>query len=289
MKVASIVRRLRNEVRVLTTTRRAPARLRAAEHPWASALAGAIDATVRQDLDSEASAWIDKIDARRNQLLASTELLDPDGLDEWVSDKVIGDAAGGTTHRDWGTLQLMMVRALDPSSCLELGASLGISGAYIAAGMHLAGSGDPALSEGRLVSYEASLARAPLAAATWVALGLDNASVIAERFEPDDACLPEIGPIDFAFLDAHHEPEATVAFTHAVLAHLSPHGVLLFDDIRWSPGMERAWDHLKHGPRVAASIDLGRVGICMYGPDEAAAPVHVAVASRLRGSMITAT
>lgn len=289
VKVRAGLRRLRNEVRVATTTGTALNRLGASEHPKSEALAAAIGLAVHAAPDDDARNWINRIDALRDGLLACKVPLDPEGLDGGASNKLIGEAAMGTTHRDWGTLQLLMVRALDPASCLELGASLGISGAYIAAGMRLAAASNSERSEGRLVSYEASLARARHAVRTWETLDLANAEVIADRFEPDDARLPEIAPIDFAFLDAHHEPAATLAFTDAVLAHLSPTGVLLFDDIRWSPGMETAWHELRANDRVAASVDLGRVGICMYRTRSDSASVHVSVASRLSGSMISAT
>ena len=72
--------------------------------------------------------------------------------------------------------------------------------------------------------------------------GLSNVSVFVGRF---DIVLPklleEISPIDFAFIDGHHDREATLSYFKQILPFMAKGGVMLFDDIAWSEGMSEAW------------------------------------------------
>jgi hypothetical protein len=40
---------------------------------------------------------------------------------------------------------------------------------------------------------------------------------------------------------------------------------MVFDDIRWSDGMARAWSAIEADPRVEQTWDLGSMGICLLG------------------------
>jgi hypothetical protein len=39
----------------------------------------------------------------------------------------------------------------------------------------------------------------------------------------------------------------------------------VFDDIRWSDGMLRAWERIADDPRVALAVDLDRYGVAFTG------------------------
>ncbi len=280
--LGSVLRRTSNAVRVRVATPRALTALAAVDHPHAAGVAGAIRMTVGGQLDGRAEAWVQRIDGKRSEYLRVHEPIGPHAAQSDPDAKLVSDAANGTSHRDWGTLQLLLARAVGPVNALELGASLGISGAYLGAVLALSGGG-------RLVSYEASPGRAARAAGCWDSLELTSVEVRNERFDPASSDLAAIAPIGLAYLDAHHEPQATLDFTESVLGHLDPHGVILFDDIRWSAGMQSAWEALRTDARVAVAIDLGRVGLCLYGAPSGAQPAQVTVASRLRGSTISAS
>lgn len=71
---------------------------------------------------------------------------------------------------------------------------------------------------------------------------LKNIEVLVGRF---DLMLPnlleKIKPIDFAFIDGHHNKEATIAYYKQILPFVVGGGIMLFDDIAWSSGMQEAW------------------------------------------------
>ena len=89
--------------------------------------------------------------------------------------------------------------------------------------------------------------------------------VVADRFQDVlDKVLNESRPVDFAFIDGHHDENATMRYFDQLIPFLANQGVVLvFDDISWSPGMKKAWKKIKVDERVKFSVDLRKVGICL--------------------------
>ena len=73
--------------------------------------------------------------------------------------------------------------------------------------------------------------------------------------------LAELHPIDFAYIDGHHDEHATIEYFEMLRPHLAPTAVIVFDDIHWSPGMSRAWDVIRRAAAVTVAVDARRVGI----------------------------
>jgi len=274
------VRRVRQRTRAALVGRRRLRQIADLDDPSAAKVSRAVQATVTGDMPAEDARWLDRIDGIRRRLLTQQELLGT-GVDAGTGEragKTLAEAALGTSHRDWGTLQFELVRHLRPRVCLELGTSLGISGAYVAAALRMNG-------DGRLVTMELSEFRAARARQHWDELGLDGIEVVMGSFDDTlDATVERVGPVDFAFVDGDHQLEPTVRYTETILGQLSDGGIILFDDIRWSGGMQDAWDVLRIDPRVRVSIDLGKVGICVYGTRPGSSPDHYEVPTDLEGT-----
>jgi predicted O-methyltransferase YrrM len=148
-----------------------------------------------------------------------------------------------------------LVRRLQPSKSLELGTNLGISTAYLATGMKLNGSG-------RLISVEGSPALAKCATENLRALGLEKAEVVIGLFdEVLPTVLETLEQVDFAFIDGHHDEDATLRYFDLVKQKSARGAVLVFDDIQWSRGMQRAWKVIARDPQVSLALDLFAVGI----------------------------
>ena len=158
-----------------------------------------------------------------------------------------------------GRLLYHLIRQFRPVRCLELGTSLGISAAYQAAA--LASAGDA----GSLVSLEGGAALARLAQGHLDALNLPGVEVVTGPFaETLPAVLQTHRPIDFAFIDGHHNPAAMQAYFAQLTPHLADEAVLVFDDIFWTTGMRHAWLALAAGPHIRRAVDLLAVGICIF-------------------------
>lgn len=151
-----------------------------------------------------------------------------------------------------------LIRWTKPVRCLELGTALGISGAYQGAALSLNGVG-------HLVSLEGSEVLARIAEDGFRLLGLSScAEVVVGRFEDN---LPDIlkkhRPVDYVFIDGHHDYEATLSYTEQILPFLGESAVLVYDDIAWSVGMRRAWRKIESDVRMAATLDMGSMGVCI--------------------------
>jgi predicted O-methyltransferase YrrM len=168
----------------------------------------------------------------------------------------------------WSLLLFELVRAFRPRNCIELGTCLGISAAYQAAALRLNGAGT-------LVTLEGAEALAGLSRLHLRELGLDNVTVVAGRFQDKLPGILRHGPpVDYAFIDGHHDEKATLEYYRLFLPALAGCAVLVFDDIAWSDGMRRAWSAIRSADGVGLSVDLGPVGLCVAG---VAAPPRRAV------------
>ena len=119
---------------------------------------------------------------------------------------------------------------------------------------------------GRLVTLEASPYRQRLARELHGRVGLDNIDYRLGLFvDTLDAALDEFESFDFAFIDGHHQHEPTLDYFDRIWRHATPGAVFVFDDIRWSDGMQRAWAELQADPRIELAVDLYSVGVCIVG------------------------
>jgi predicted O-methyltransferase YrrM len=156
-----------------------------------------------------------------------------------------------------GQLLFRIAHRYQPATILELGTSLGLSAAYLAAGA----------PNGRVFTLEGARGVAAAAESNLRSLGLD-ATVVTGHF--DATLLPLLGqlpPIDLAFVDGNHRREPTLRYFDALVRHSARPAVLIFDDIHWSEEMEAAWTTIKNDPRVYLTIDLFFIGIVFLGDE----------------------
>jgi predicted O-methyltransferase YrrM len=155
----------------------------------------------------------------------------------------------------WAYLIFRLVRSLKPERCLELGTGLGKSSAYMGSALALNGNG-------HLVTLEGGEALAAIAEENFVRLKLTNIRIKVGRFSEK---LPEVleneTGIDFAFIDGHHQEEATIAYFNLISSKMVSNSVMLFDDINWSWGMRRAWKRVSRDKKVKVSVNLLKMGL----------------------------
>jgi predicted O-methyltransferase YrrM len=219
----------------------------------------AIERTMAGVSSAQESAWIRQIDNLRRSLLHSNKEVsveDFGALPDVIGVRRVADICRNSAiARPWGLLLFHFVRSLQPRVCIELGTSLGISASYLGAACMLNGRGS-------VMTLEGSGALAAVAGENLRTLGLSTVSVVPGRFaETLEDVLTRSGPVDLAFVDGHHDGEATIGYFRILKRHLAPSAVLLFDDILWSAGMRKAWRMICGDTVVAASADFARMGI----------------------------
>ena len=251
-------------------------KLASSKDAMGQALYRAISAARYDQLSDAERHWVEKIETLRETLNASTEPVEIEDFgagdgdanlsqDEMAQGRVFYDQVGNVCRRasksqKWASVLFHLVRECKPSAGIELGVCLGISSSYQTAAM--------ALNEkGKMYSLEGASGLARLAQRNLDELGLERVQIVVGRFSDTlDGVLNEAGRIDYAFIDGHHDEQATLDYFNQMKPYLADNAVVVFDDIRWSDGMERAWKHIVQQSAVAVSVDLHQIGICVYRP-----------------------
>ena len=199
-----------------------------------------------------------RIEALRRQLKQDGTLLEIQDLGAGSSiraarHRTVADLAGhAAKSKKWGQLLFRVARYYRPGTILELGTSLGLSAAYLAAGNPVA----------KVWSIEGAPAVAAVASRNMRSLGLDNLTLVTGDF---DRMLPSVlekaGRIDLAFIDGNHRRKPTLDYFHTLMGQAVAPSILIFDDIHWSGEMESAWESIRQDPRVYMTIDLFFIGL----------------------------
>lgn len=166
----------------------------------------------------------------------------------------VAKAAGIT--RKHGRLLYRMVRHYQPATMLELGTSLGISTMYQA-------KGNP---NAQLTAIEGCASLAMIAQQSLDKTHCNNVTIKTAHFK---TILPTLlndlnKPLNYAFIDGDHSYDGTMQYFEMLKKHIDDNSILVFHDIHWSKGMEKAWSELKQDPQVSISIDLYFMGILFF-------------------------
>ena len=273
MRIASLHSTMLNSAVRNLKARIGMMRLQASGDQLTQQLARAIQTATRGERKAEEASWTERIESLRARLNASTEKLKIEDYGAGnpekqltaeqmyqgqVITKTVGELCQGASKASlWSHLLFQLIRQYQPATCIELGTCLGISAAYQAAALKLN-------KRGRLITLEGAPAVASLAKQNLQSLGLDNVRVVVGRFQDTlGKVLEECGSIDYAFIDGHHDEQATLDYLEQIIPYLSETAILVFDDISWSKGMKRAWRAIELDRRVALSCNLHRIGICV--------------------------
>jgi len=247
---------------------------RLSTHPLGARIARAIKATLEGSLSAAERACVERIEALRSRLLEDDAVLS--GIDYGAGSphaprtaeqmtrgvswqKTVREVCRASKSRKWGLLLMKLVEEFEPAAAVELGTCLGISAAYQAAGLQVR-------SSSVLVTLEGSPSLASRARQNLEALGFRNVSVVEGPFDAAlDRVLEASGPLQYAYIDGHHDEQATLRYFAAMEPHLAEGCLVVFDDIRWSAGMERAWRQITSGPNVQVVVDLFHLGLIATG------------------------
>ncbi|MFQ5572006.1 MAG: O-methyltransferase [Rhodothermales bacterium] len=245
-------------------------RLRRIDDPAVQSLATALEAALGETDDEAPARWMREIEALRTALHRSdlTVTYSDHGIPARLRPsptpssgrvtRAVREVCRSSIPAHEARVLFHLIRQFTPTRCLELGTCLGLSGAYQAAALALNGSG-------RLVTLEGGTALVRLARTHFERLGLCNVEVVAGRFQDTlPSVLQRHGPIDYAFIDGHHDPAALLTYYRLLVPHLAGKALLVFDDIFWTTRLRKAWTTLITDPSIQTTVDLLTFGICFY-------------------------
>lgn len=201
------------------------------------------------------------IEKRRKALLAdSTEITIEDlgaGSKQMTSNvRTIQYVARTSASRGkYAQLLYHLVEHYKPETILEMGTSLGIGTAYMAAGNKNA----------QLITLEGAHSIAEQAKETFRVCNFSHVQVIEGNFNQTlQQALESMKRVDFAFIDGNHTKEATLRYFEQIIPFCTTKTILVFDDISWSEDMYEAWNTIIADERVRVSIDLCKMGIVFF-------------------------
>ena len=243
--------------------RRAVASLSKTDQPQAKQLAGALRDFAKLRADPQERDWLMRCERLRTELSKSSEKV---RMRNFAKEAETGEACfddytlselclGGAKPFIWNFLLFRLLRAYRPTHCLEVGTSIGVSTSYQAAALTLNGTGTIDTLEG---SEDLSRAADRHLASIGVSCTRGHIGIFQETLP---ATLREMGRVDYAFIDGHLEPAATMRYFEMIKPYLSDNAVYVCSWIRWSEGMHGAWRKILTDPVVVCSADLYKYGV----------------------------
>jgi len=202
-----------------------------------------------------------KVDMIRKELLKSKKIINVTdfgaGSKILTSDKrkVSEITKFSSVKKKYGRLLYRLSAFYKPQTILELGTSVGISGAYLALGNHIA----------KVVTVEGCPEISHIAQETFTLLETKNVTLVNGTFE-------EVLPLTFfdlrilgiVFFDGNHTKEATLNYFKQCIPFTNNDSLFIFDDIHWSEGMEGAWEEIKKNKNVTLTVDLFQLGLVYF-------------------------
>ena len=158
----------------------------------------------------------------------------------------------------YAQLLFRVVRFARCRTVLEVGASLGLTTAYLA-------SPD---SRADCVAIESEAELAEVAEMVLDDLQVKNARVLQGKA---DDLLPGVlrgwERLDFAFIDTDGDAATTWRSFEQCAAKAHPATMMAIGLPYRSPDMAHAWERIKAHPQVTSTIDLGRMGLVLFNTD----------------------
>lgn len=154
---------------------------------------------------------------------------------------------------EWSEWIYTLVKKRKPKVVLELGTCCGFSAITMAL----------AYPDAKVFTIEGAKEIAAVAGENIKKAGCENITQIVGRFaDVLDKTLAGIAPIDFAFIDGHHDKDATLKYYRQILPFMAKGSVMAFDDISWSQGMKEAWETIVAEAGADRCENLGKIGVC---------------------------
>ena len=217
----------------------------------------ALSEALSNTLEENEAQWIQKIESLRTKLEHDTsEIIEESNSGSESRTSIIKDICKRDSKPAfWALILFKIIRKIQPINALELGTCLGISTGYQASALLLNG-------RGKIVSLEGSKKRVQIARQNMNDLNLSNIEIIPGLFvDTLDEALEKVTPLDYCFIDGHHQKEPTIQYFEKMLPYLSNESIVVFDDIVWTKGMKEAWEIIKRHERVKYSFNLRTIGI----------------------------
>ena len=186
----------------------------------------------------------------------------PISFDEIGSDQtltVANIAQRAASPRQWSLFFYELSKVKKVKNILEIGTNLGVSGQYFIKGLE--GKKDT-----KFTTIEGVKGLCEIAERQFGRLSTREGYEVIHGLY--DQALKQIvrkdSTFDLIFLDGNHQYQATLNYFEWLKNKLTRRAVVIFDDIHWSPGMQKAWREASTQQGVVFSIDFFKLGVVVF-------------------------
>ena len=151
-----------------------------------------------------------------------------------------------------------LIPYLKVNTVLELGTSLGMGSAAMAAGNNNI----------NITTIEGCPETAAVASNAFKTFKFNTVKLYNDTFETALASLSS-QKFDLIYIDGNHQKEATLQYFNQLLMHKHSKSIFIFDDIHWSAEMEEAWEMIKKHPEIHVTIDIFYWGFVFFRKEQA--------------------
>lgn len=154
------------------------------------------------------------------------------------------------------SLYYRLVEYAEAKTIVELGTSFGLNTLYLAR-----------KKGAKIYTFEGSDSIAEVAGDTFTFSGAKNIELIKGNINSTlYSTLSRIPKVDFAFIDANHQYDATRKYFEELLMKVHHKSILVIDDIHGNAGIHKAWKEICQHDLVHTTMDLYRCGILFFDP-----------------------
>ena len=166
--------------------------------------------------------------------------------------KIKDIAKNSSKNKKFGELLYRIVEHYKPKEIFELGTSFGISTLYLS----------KANLKSNITTFEGCEESAKIALDNFKKLDCANINTIVGEFgETFSKKLAEKNKVNMVFIDGNHSEKATIKYFDESIKYSDQKTILIFDDIHWSSGMEKAWSYIKKSQNTRVTVDLFFIGL----------------------------
>lgn len=254
-----MIKKLNKHINILRTrvnNRQEENRLKAVKSQRLQSVYKAIIDARQSDFTSVDLTIFDECEKYRNKLLSSDETVSYEVFNSAKTSTVSQICKKAASSKKWCALIYSLVSSSGANNVFEVGTNLGVSGVYIlnalkdnASSMFVSLEGLPKLCEISGNEFQRICNNRKFK--IWQGLYQDTF----------DSALKSVSEIDCSFIDGNHQYGPTVDYFHKIQSKSTSNSLLIFDDINWSEGMQRAWREIRNDASVALTIDLYEIGI----------------------------
>ena len=203
------------------------------------------------------NSLLKRIEELRSNFIGCSDMLTSTDVeyDRYCHECSVQEAVGASKLRELTAVLYQLVKWRQPNNIVEVGTNLGVSTSWQAAALKENGFGI-------IHTYEISPIRIQFAEKWLNEEGFQN--IVFHNLDFTKAIsesLPDLESIDFAFVDGNHNKEATVQYFNVLKEKASSGAVIVLDDIRWSKGMEEAWETVQKSGTFRCAIEFAGMGI----------------------------